>query len=287
MTVLRKREVGVALVLTLWIIAAISVLAGGLISISRDEIELVGDRVERVRAFHLGKGVAQLAMQEWLHLASSGDDLGGRLDARGSTFSYRIDDIDVFAKILPANGFVSLTGSSKETWQALLTGLGKMSASDAGRASESLSGMSAIGSPSASFQVAGRSSFQQFQPSTRGGGRSTAYVESLLGIEGLTRDVYERIRRSVSPFSSSDVPIGRYAPDELKPVFFKGTSDEPAVGIGSVGYFCVEVSMTFPSTNRLSQRIWLFSPGGGSDKVTIARLERPVFLSDGVAKVLL
>ena len=55
----RKQETGVALAIVLWLVAALSMMAAGLASLSRDEVSSAATNSLLAKSFYLGKGVAR------------------------------------------------------------------------------------------------------------------------------------------------------------------------------------------------------------------------------------
>ena len=116
----------------------------------------------------------------------------------------------------------------------------------------------------------------------RGGQSSVFYVESLLGVEGMTRAVYDRIRRSVAPFRGAAEPNAAVAPPELQAVFQQAGDSEIGAADAPVGssFFCVELLMDFNGADRVSQRIWVDSSDAAAGAVRLVRIERPVWAED-------
>ena len=116
-----------------------------------------------------------------------------------------------------------------------------------------------------------------------GGGGGISYVETLLGVEGITREVYERIRRSVAPISGSAAPDPALAPPELKAVFQEGLEAPLAKQNVNTRYFCVELLMNFGGVEQMSQRVWVDGRGAERGQSKLVRVERPVLANSAEA----
>lgn len=274
---IRSSQKGVAVALVLWMLAALSVLAGSMVMISRESVTATNTQLVTARAFYLGEGVARLAMHDrekaLIAQAQNGTERSAANQSTLFVSRYRFDDIAVTATVYPANGFMSVANGDPVRWRDFLIGVGGM---DAGVASSVADGIKEY------FQASlGNASIVAPDTSTFGGYRkaySTSahadvfYVEMLLGLPEMSRDIYDRIKRSVSPFNVvGELDVG-LAPPELESVF---ADDEPLVRSPAsvTGQFCVEVLMDFVGAERLSQRIWVENLGA----VRLVRIERPVW----------
>ena len=122
---------GAALALVLALLAAISIAVGGLVAISRDEVNFITARIDVTKAFYTGQGLARLALQERAQGLAEPQDGLASADNGSFVRDYVLGDVSARIEVLDANGFVSLTGSDPETWLTLLTGLGRMDEQDA------------------------------------------------------------------------------------------------------------------------------------------------------------
>ena len=272
-----KSQTGVALALVLWLLAALAVTVGGLVSISREGVARSDMGHLSAKAYYLGRGIARLAMFDkatQVDKTEPDENAEQRLSVGVFTATYKAESALIRVSIHPASGYVSLSGSSEDTWRTLLTKLGGMESAAADEVivhllSESFGATAPVGDPS-SFAFAR-------QMLTRDS-REVVHVERLLSVQGLSRDVYDRIRRSVSPFSSTPTPIMSFAPPELR-VAFAGdqeSQEEGSLSDGSDRYFCVEMRFEFPGSHRLEQRIWVESTEAGSGLIRLVRVERPM-----------
>ena len=241
-----NRQHGAALVLVMWLIAAMGITVGGALALAREEIGLASSRLGEAQAFALGKGIARLAVLDRARAKTAVDESGDP-DPAGLTrvfkSRYEMNDLSVSATVYPASGFVSVAESDPKVWQQLLSGLGGMDNAAAAFLAEQIvnseieTTASAGSGPASSFQFYSR--HRQV--------RSAVYVEQLLGVEGMSRAVYDRIRPSVSPFNVGSGVDPTVAPPEMQAAF-RAPDDDQAGLSGAApdpsdasGYYCVEL----------------------------------------------
>ena len=276
-----NRQRGAALVLVMWLIAAMGITVGGALALAREEIGLASSRLGEAQAFTLGKGIARLAVLDRARAQTAVDENGDPDPAglaRIFKSQYEVDGLNISAAVYPASGFVSVAESDPEVWRQLLSGIGGLDDGAAAALAEQIVGSelettaSAGSGPRGSFQF-----FSQFRQ-----GRSVVYVEQLLGVEGMSRAVYDRIRPSISPFNTGSGVDVSVAPPEMRAAF--GGPDEigdaPEVAgssqSGSTGYYCVEIEVSASSSERFTQRIWAESRGSDEfSAVRLTRIEKP------------
>ena len=271
-----SKQRGVAIVLVMWLVAAMSITVGGALALAREEIGLASLRLGEAQAFALGKGIARLAVMDRARAQTAVDENGDPGPAglsRVFTSRYEIDDLTVSATVYPASGFVSVTESDPVVWQQLLSAIGGMDNVAAATLAEQIvnseleTTASAGSGPPGSFQFYSR--YRQ--------ARSAVYVEQLLGIEGMNRAVYDRIRPSISPFNVGSGVDPAVAPPEMLAVFGASKkeadllSNEPDPRDAS-GYYCVEIEVSASPSERFVQRVWVESQG--SDEFSAVRLRR-------------
>ena len=276
-----SKQRGVALVLVMWLIAAMSITVGGALALAREEIGLASSRLGEAQAFALGKGIARLAVLDRARAQTAVDEKGDPDPAglsRVFMSRYEIDDLTVFATVYPASGFVSVAESDPEVWQQFLSGVGGMDNGAAATLAEQIVNSevettASVGSgPANSFQFYSR--YRQ--------ARSAVYVEQLLGIEGMNRAVYDRIRPSISPFNVGSGVDPAVAPPEMLAAFGASRKEEPDL-LGDQsdprdvsGYYCVEIEVSVSPSERFVQRIWVESRGSDEfSAVRLTRIEKP------------
>ena len=269
------------MVLVMWLIAAMGITVGGALALAREEVGLASSRLGEAQAFALGKGIARLAVLDRSRAQTAVDE-NGDPDPAGLAkifrSRYEIDGLNVSATVYPASGFVSVAESDPEVWQQLLSGLGGLDDGAATILAEQI--VSSELALTASAGSGPRGSFQFYNSHRRK--RSSVYAEQLLGIEGMTRAVYDRIRPSISPFNSGSSFDSTSAPPELRAAF-SGPVDgvdeislmTPGSNRGS-GYYCVEIEVSASPSERFTQRIWVESRGSDEfSAVRLSRIEKP------------
>ena len=272
---------GAALVLVMWLVAAMAITVGGALALARDEVNLASARLGEAQTFVIGKGIARLAVLDRARARTAAND-DGEVDEAALTrvfkAQYELDGFRIAATVYPASGFVSIAEADSEVWQQLLVGVGAL---DEGRAASlaqqivetELEGSGAGSGPAGSFQ-----SFSRHRQA-----RAGVYVEQLLGVEGMNRAVYDRIRPSISPFNVGSGVDAASAPPEMRAAFGSGSEDESLLDSGSnpdaaaaSGYYCVEIEVSTSPSEGFVQRIWVESRGSDEfSAVRLARVEKP------------
>lgn len=262
---LRNEQGGAALILVVWMIAALSVMVAGAVSISKVEADQTNRLLLEAKIFSLGRGLAALVLLDRAtHLEASGllisegelVDQGSGESAGEAVFqaTYMVDGWEVKAAVYPKSGFVSIAEKNWEVWAILLRTLGGLDETMATALAENIvaSDVSAsVGGFVGSFAAVRRNMIQ-----------ASGFVEQLLSVDGMTREVYDRVKRSVSPFAAEGVPDAASAPPELVASFADAVSVEnplitAEVSNSAEGDFCVEFLVTGIGDGGLSQRVWV------------------------------
>jgi general secretion pathway protein K len=276
-----NRQQGAALVLVMWLIAAMGITVGGALALAREEIGLASSRLGEAQAFALGKGVARLAVLDRARAQTAADENGDPDPAglaRIFRSQYEVDGLNVSATVYPASGFVSVAESDPDVWQQLLSELGGLDDGAAAALAEQI--ISSESELTASAGSGPRNSFQFF--SSHRQARSAVYVEQLLGIEGMSRAVYDRIRPSVSPFNVGSGVDPTLAPPEMQAAFRAPDDDQAGLSgaepglLDASGYYCVEIEVSASPSERFVQRVWVESRGSDEfSAVRLTRIEKP------------
>ena len=269
------------MVLVMWLVAAMSITVGGALALAREEIGLASARLGEAQAFALGKGIARLAVMDRARAQTAVDENGDPDPAglsRVFMSRYEIDDLTVSATVYPASGFVSVAESDPAVWQQLLSGVGGMHNVAAATLAEQIVNSKLETTASAGSGPPG--SFQFYSRYRRA--RSAVYVEQLLGIEGMNRAVYDRIRPSISPFNVGSGVDPAVAPPEMLAAF--GASRKEEAGLlgnepesrDASGYYCVAIEVSASPSERFVQRVWVESQGADEfSAVRLIRIEKP------------
>jgi general secretion pathway protein K len=279
------KQRGAALVLVMWLIAAMGITVGGALALAREEIGLASSRLGEAQAFALGKGIARLAVLDRARAQTAVDE-NGDPDPAGQTrvfkSRYEIEDLTVSATVYPASGFVSVAESDPEVWQQLFSSLGGMDDGSAAVLAERIvatemvatsgAGSSAGSGPVGSFQF-----FSQHRQA-----RAAVYVEQLLGVEGMNRAVYDRIRPNISPFNVGSGIDAAVAPPEIRAAFQASARETDEVlpntpgRAMAAGYYCVEIEVSTSPSEGFTQRVWVESSGSDQySSVKLTRIEKP------------
>lgn len=166
---------GVALVLVLWVVAALTVLVTGLIAAQRSELRLVASERTRVQAYAIGSAV----MAQVLHTQA----LGLAAAARQVRLIVRYADADVEVEVMPLTGLIDLNLAPGPLLTALWRDLGRRD--DA----ERLTGQVMVrrqSPPGAASAVPGATYIRLARP------------EQLLALSGFDADLVARIRPFVT-----------------------------------------------------------------------------------------
>lgn len=270
---------GVALVLVLWLVAALAVTVGAIVSVARGETDLMATRLSEARVHAVGRGIARLVMLDRARDLEQ-QSLFGDESSVATVFrqTYFVDGLSVNAAVYPSAGFVSIGEPDEEVWETLLTGVGGMDQQDAMILAPRIvdSGLSAgaIGGGASNFSFAAIRARRQ-------GGNLAGFAEQLLAVEGMTRGVYDRIRSSVAPFpAEGELDTAALAP-ELQDSFGGDVAVQDALSFkadeSQGGNFCVEIIMGPLDGSMFRQRVWVQSNGYTEDgSLQIVRVERVV-----------
>ena len=71
-----SKQRGVAIVLVMWLVAAMSITVSGALALAREEIGLASSRLGEAQAFALGKGIARLAVMDRARAQTAVDENG-------------------------------------------------------------------------------------------------------------------------------------------------------------------------------------------------------------------
>lgn len=278
-----KRQSGMALALVLWMLTALSVLAAGLVAMSREGTGSIDAKMTSAKAFYLGKGAARLVMWDRAHEQSvewAGESTAD--DANSGTIytgTYRFGDVLVTARVFPSSGFMPMPIGASESWVTFLSRVGGLDPASAAQVVDRFESYFEENEVNGGVTARDTSTFAGYISAYSDGelaaGGGIAYVESLLGVEGITREVYERIRRSVAPVAGSAAPDPALAPPELKSAFKEDFEAPLAKQNSNTRYFCVELLMNFHGAEQMSQRIWVDGRGSMQGQSKLVRVERP------------
>lgn len=258
------RQGGVALAYLLWMLAGLSLLVSGAMTLSLSDVRATALQLDQARVRAVGTGAAHLLLRD---LTQGVSDSGELAPEPGALFvrEYQIGDYRAVARAIPVAGLVSLKSASAELLALLFEHVGGLPSGQALALGEAViswrEGEETLGEGEAppGFQV----------------------VEDLLRVPGMTRSVYDRVRATVHAQSGSSTvdPLG--APRGVLTALAGGdealvesleTRREP--GADSAGElpselsgdhsaraeggnaYSVEVDVTLDDGRTLRQRIW-------------------------------
>lgn len=202
-TVLNPRSGGVALVVVLWIVAALSTLALGLIAGSRSEIRSASVARDALRLQAYGDAAIQLALRE---LAAK-----PLLQSRLMEFEYEFEGERLGVRVVPSGGLLNVNRAAPELLAAGIAALAGLEPEHA----RALAGAIVL--------------WRSHAPNAEDGPRTAyrnepyAVIEDLLQVPGMDYEIFARIRRFVTLDAVGDgrvVPLA--APDELLLVLARG-----------------------------------------------------------------
>lgn len=282
-----REQQGAALVLVMWLVAAMAITVGGALTLARDEVNLASARLGEAQAFVIGKGIARLAVLDRSRARTAAND-DGEVDPAALTrifrAQYELDGFRIVATVYPASGFVSIAEADPEVWQQLLAGVGALEEGSAASLAQQIVETELEATSAGSGAVGGFQFFSRHRQS-----RSGVFVEQLLGVEGMNRAVYDRIRPSISPFNVGSGVDAAAAPPEMRAAFGDDLEDESGLDSSlkpdaeaASGYYCVEIEVSTSPSEGFMQRIWVESRG--SDEVSavrLARVEKPRHKTSG------
>lgn len=193
---------GFALIAVLWLVAAMSVLVGGIMLTVRAELKTAGLSRQTIVAQAVGEGAMQIALQE---LKASGKPVDKILEAPVS-YGGR----EIMVRLIPMNGYIDLNKAPVELLQAAFQFAGGLDQGAAGSL--------------AAVVDAGRK-----EPGPSGRPPGFEAVEDLLLIPGVTYPLYSRVSRvfTTDAGGSGQVNVQAAPPDVLNIV---AAGNESAVG---------------------------------------------------------
>lgn len=162
---------GFALIAVLWLVAALSVLVGGIMHSVRGEIRMAGYARQTLQANAIGEGAMQFALQQ---LVASGQPAAKLIEA---PIFYQGQDVPI--QMVPLSGYIDLNKAPIELLQATFQFGGGMDAGGAG-------------------QLAAAVDMLRKEPGPSGKPPGFEAVEDLLLVPGVTYPVYARIAPSLT-----------------------------------------------------------------------------------------
>jgi general secretion pathway protein K len=260
---------GFALILVLWIAALLAVIAASLVSSGRTETRLAHNLVENAKAEALADGAIQRAV---LGLLSADRDRAWR--AGGGPYSLAYGEGEVQVSIADEDGKVDLNAAPPELLAGLLGQLG-LDADAAKAMADRIVDYrdpdhdpSPQGAEDPQYGTAGRPAGAQDRP--------FAAESELLGVLGMTPELYRRMRPYVTVFSGAEAVDPMHASrvvlaaipgmtDQLIEAFAKaGPEDDPLASVEDESAVDVEPYLIPSRQVMYTIRAEAHTAGGGT-----------------------
>ncbi|MEQ9465301.1 MAG: type II secretion system protein GspK [Haliea sp.] len=258
-----------ALAFLLWMLAGLSLLVAGVVSLSLSDVRSTGLQLDQARAEAAAAGAAHLALRDMLNIQAENGFNSGAVFTR----QYRLGEAAVTVRALPIAGFVGLNQAPEGLLQALFQYAGGLAAGDAeGLARRVLE------------RRGGALQLDAF-PGDRVASESPApfmVVEDLLRVPGMTRSVYDRVRLAVhadpaggpgvDPLAAQaavlqalahgdpalvDFVLDRRQDDSPGDLVLPAGFDQEFMVSGGGGVYCLEIDVRITEDRLLQQRIWV------------------------------
>lgn len=269
----RRPERGVALAYLLWMLAGLTLLVSGVMSLSLGDVRATSLQRDQAQARAIGTGAAHLLLRD-MHAPDPPDH---EAPPSGSivTREYSLGGYHVVARAIPVSGLVSLRAASAELLALMFQYLGGLSSSEARELGEAV--------------VVWREEQQQLDQDTVPPG--FLVIEDLLRVPGMKRSVYDRVRSVVHAQNAGGTgvnPAGAPTPVLLALAggdesavdavvkareetnsgglsSLPGLASDHLAGVAGDSVFRLEVDVYLEEGRVLQQRIWaeLASRSGG------------------------
>ena len=268
-TLAARGQRGVALAFLLWMLASLSLLVAGVVSLSLSDVRATGLQLDQARAEAAATGAAHLALRDMRTAQAQGGANAGAVFTR----QYRLGEAAVTVRALPIAGFVGLNQAPAGLLQALFQYAGGLSAG----AAEALA-----------REVLERRVAQWELDAAAGGFGANEMpapimvVEDLLRVPGMTRSVYDRVRYAVhadaaggpgvDPLAAQAAVLQALAQGDSALVDFvldRRQDDSPVelvlpagfnqefMASGGSGVYSLEIDVRITEGRLLRQRIWV------------------------------
>lgn len=264
---LQRRQRGVALAFLLWMLAALSLMVAGVVSVSVTDVRATGLQLDQIKAEAAAVGAAHLALRDLLSARSEADFNPRSVFQR----QYPLGESEVTVRAIPIGGFLSLNLAPAGLLHLLFEHVGQVAPGTA----EALAGEIVAMRGGAVPDEEGESRFPAAVPAP------FMVVEDLLRVSGMTRTVYDLVRSAlhaqsggvpgVDPLAAQGGALQALAHGDtaLVDVVMKRRQEEsimdfaPPPGLSQDflvtaggGVYCLEIEVQVASGRRLRQRIW-------------------------------
>ncbi|MDO8862526.1 type II secretion system protein GspK [Haliea sp. E1-2-M8] len=268
-TLAARRQRGVALAFILWMLAGLSLLVAGVVSLSLSDVKATGLQLDQARAEAAAAGAAHLALRD-MRTAQAESGFNPRAVF---TRQYRLGEAAVTVRALPIAGFVGLNQASAGLLQALFQYAGGLAAGDAEALAQSVLEQRSVqpGLDQNPDDYAETESPAPFM-----------VVEDLLRVPGMTRSVYDRVRHAVhaqaaggpgvDPLAAQaavlqalaqgdpalvDFVLDRRQDDSPVDLVLPAGFNQEFMASGGSGMYSLEIDVRITEGRLLRQRIWV------------------------------
>lgn len=274
----RHAQRGVALAMLLWMLAGLSLLVAGVMTLSRSDVQLTRLQLEQARGRAAAEGAGHLLMRDLLLAQQTGDYTGRGHFQR----NYQLGEEQLRARAIPLAGLIALNQASEALLRDMYQYLGGMPRDEAEELAAAtaqwrtdMGGGSGGGSGGGAF-----GSFASFR--SDGAGAAFAVKEDLLRVPGMRRAVYDRLvpaiharpggQAGVDPASAprSVLRVLSNGDDAAVDFIIKGRQDSApgdgsgdldpahlAQGSDSGANYCLVIDVKGPGDRVMQQRIWV------------------------------
>lgn len=272
----QQNEQGVALAMLLWIVAALTLLVSGVVAMSRTDVQLTALQLAQARAEAAAEGAAHLLMRD-LHIEQQTGDYDGQsvLSRR-----YQLDGLAILGRAFPVSGLVNINSASPQLLADLFHYTGGLRAAEAETLAQRVVQWRGGTADPGVLEA----------ETSRQNSRTFAVLEDLLKVNGLSRELYDRVSPALSAQQGGQSGINPAAApravllmlaegDQARVDFvvnsrqdvlpgedadYSGLATPHLAQGGSASVYCLEIEVTVSENRVFKQRIWVSSGSGGS-----------------------
>ncbi len=259
-------ESGLTLVVVLWTVLLLGFMASNVLSSGRGDLQRATNLVKASRASLLVDGATAVAISA---LAEIVDDHPIKTD--GSVYGWTIDGYNLFIRITPEAGRVDINNAPAQLLEKLVRATGVRQTNPSAVARAIVAYRKSGYSPDDQQAVASSNSPASLVSKEQLPFRS---VEELLGVQGVTPELYQAMTPVVTVYSGRSTPDTRSAPALVRSAI-----------AASVGRSIDSNSRTLSERGSLGAVPILISSGGGAQdrRFAIYRIETAAFGAAGHA----
>lgn len=212
----RRGQAGLALIAVLWVVAALTILAAGMLTLVKGHTRALGSFQSQIRADVLGDAGAQLALRQVLERREQ--------FLRFQRLSFDIEGTPVEVDVIPVSGLISLNGAQESLLVDLFVHGGGLSPDKARALAQRVMDWrdpDGVAMPQGAEDDAYAAAGSRYR--TRGTGFQAP--EDLLQVLGVDYDLYVRIASLITVDSHLTAVDAGAAPDEVLRVLAGGDAE--------------------------------------------------------------